>query len=163
DRVRLLQIAGGDGEPVLLIDCFSVPLEGLRELVGRLRVVGHNAVFDCGMLAAANIRFGQTPECTQLLNHSFTGEMESLATLAKRYLGLVLPKEHQRADWSGELTEDMLSYAARDAAPLLSLARKLRTEVEKCAALRVYELMRGAQGAVVDMELAGIGFDADRH
>jgi DNA polymerase-1 len=163
DRVRLVQIAVGSGEPVLLIDCFRVPLDGLKEQLGRLRVIAHNAVFDWGMLATAKVRLQQSPECTQLLNHSFTGEMESLATLAQRHLGIVLPKELQHADWSGELTEEKLQYAARDAAPLLPLARQLRSEAENRGALRVYELMRGAQAAVVKMELTGISFDADRH
>src|SRR5947207_3267873 len=76
DRIRLLQIAAGDGHPVSIIDCVRVPLEGLQEAVGRLQVVAHNAVFDWGMLAAAKVRFRQTPECTQLLNHALTGQME---------------------------------------------------------------------------------------
>ena len=60
DRVRLVQIAVGGGEPVLLIDCFRVPLDGLKEQLGRLRIVAHNAVFDWGMLATARFAFSKS-------------------------------------------------------------------------------------------------------
>jgi DNA polymerase I-like protein with 3'-5' exonuclease and polymerase domains len=115
------------------------------------------------MLAATKVKLRQTPECTLLLNHALTGRMEDLKTLVARELGIDLPKEHQLANWSGDLSGDMLSYAARDAATTLMLAQRLRAIVEEHGALRVYRLMRDAQQAVVEMELAGIGFDADQH
>jgi DNA polymerase-1 len=115
------------------------------------------------MLKAAGIRFQQVPECTLLLNHCLTGRMEKLSEVAARELRIDLPKEQQTAPWGGELSTAMLEYAARDAVTALALAKHLRGKVEKRGALRVYELAHYAQPAIVEMELAGIGFDTERH
>jgi len=38
-----------------------------------------------------------------------------LKDVARRELGEELDKEQQKANWSGELTDEMLTYAAKDA------------------------------------------------
>lgn len=65
---------------------------------------------------------------------AFLGERSlGLGNIAEKYLGLKLPKEHQRADWGERpLTEGMKQYAAADTAHLPALRDTLRAAlVEK--------------------------------
>jgi ribonuclease D len=59
---------------------------------------------------------------------AFLGERSlGLGNIAEKYLGLKLPKEHQRADWGERpLTEGMKQYAATDTAHLPALRDRLR-------------------------------------
>ena len=59
---------------------------------------------------------------------AFLGERSlGLGNIAEKYLGLKLPKEHQRADWGERpLTEGMKEYAATDTAHLPALRDRLR-------------------------------------
>jgi len=59
---------------------------------------------------------------------AFLGERSlGLGNIAEKYLGLKLPKEHQRADWGERpLTEGMKQYAAADTAHLPALRDRLR-------------------------------------
>lgn len=50
----------------------------------------------------------------------------SLTVACEKLLGMELPKEMQLSDWSGELTEDQLDYAALDVAVLPPLARETK-------------------------------------
>ena len=47
-----------------------------------------------------------------------------LKDVVRRELGEELDKEQQKADWSGELTDDMLPYAAKDAEVLPPASRE---------------------------------------
>ncbi|HYH80580.1 MAG TPA: ribonuclease D [Longimicrobium sp.] len=62
---------------------------------------------------------------------AFLGERSlGLGNIAEKYLGLKLPKEHQRADWGERpLTEGMKQYAATDTAHLPALRDRLRDEL----------------------------------
>ena len=62
---------------------------------------------------------------------AFLGERAlGLGTIAEKYLGVKLPKEHQRADWGERpLTEGMKEYAATDTAHLPALRDRLRAEL----------------------------------
>lgn len=65
---------------------------------------------------------------------AFLGERSlGLGNIAEKYLGLKLPKEHQRADWGERpLSEGMKQYAATDTAHLPALRDRLRAAlVEK--------------------------------
>ena len=100
------------------------------------------------------------PDCTLLADHALTGKAEKLSVLAERHLGLRLDKAEQTSDWSGELTEAQLRYAALDAAAVGALLPVLRERLAAEGGTRAYELMRDAQPAVVAMRLAGMPFDA---
>jgi DNA polymerase-1 len=163
DRPRLLQLATGGGDPVVVIDLFAVPIDAIRPALAGLHAVAHNAVFDMKMLHAAGVAFEKPFECALLLNQAMTGEMESLAALAKRHIGLDLQKDYQSADWSGDLSAEQIRYAALDAEAVRCLADELKHEVARRKATAVYRLMRDAQPAVVGIELAGFGFDLERH
>src|SRR5206468_2973637 len=80
---------------------------------GAFRAVAHNATFAMGFLRQAGVRL--VPDCTLLAGHVLTGRAEKLSVLAERHLGLHLDKAEQKSDWSGELFDEQLRYAARDA------------------------------------------------
>jgi DNA polymerase-1 len=85
----------------------------------------------------------------------------SLKEVARRELGEELDKGQQKADWGGELTDEMLAYAANDAEILLSLQEKLAAKVEAAGLKRVMEIEDGALPAMVWMANAGASFDAE--
>jgi ribonuclease D len=62
---------------------------------------------------------------------AFLGERSlGLGNIVEKYLGLKLPKEHQRADWGERpLSEGMKEYAATDTAHLPALRDRLRAEL----------------------------------
>jgi 3'-5' exonuclease len=53
-----------------------------------------------------------------------------LKDVVRRELGEELDKEQQKAEWSGELTDEMLPYAAKDAEVLPPVQEKLAAKVE---------------------------------
>lgn len=86
----------------------------------------------------------------------------SLQQVAHRYLEVWLPKEEQTSNWSGELTEEQMVYAARDAAVLLPLYEVLkelikRNKLEKTAALEF-----ACIPAVIEIETVGMPFDSQK-
>ena len=68
---------------------------------------------------------------------AFLGERSlGLGSIVEKYLGIKLPKEHQRADWAERpLSEGMKQYAAADTAHLPGLRDRLREELEKMGRL----------------------------
>jgi DNA polymerase-1 len=159
-QARLLSLAAAQG-PALVIDLPAVGgLHALRESLEGLRTVAHNALFDAGFLWRAGVRI--VPECTLLAFHVLNGRRAKLSELAKLYLEIELDKTHQKADWSGELSEAQLRYAALDAVVAQALLPKLLADLEERESLRAYELARDAQASVVQMRLAGVPFDSAR-
>jgi len=84
-----------------------------------------------------------------------------LKDVAQRELGKELDKEQQKADWGGELTDEMLTYAAKDAEVLPPLQEKLAAKVEDADLKRVMEIEQWALPAIVWMANAGVPFDAE--
>jgi P4 family phage/plasmid primase-like protien len=160
-KPRLLQLAPADG-PVVIVDLFQAGgLEALRDVLPGVRGTAHNAAFDMAFLRHNGVR--STLDCTLIASHMLTGKREKLSEVAERHLGVRLDKAEQKSDWSGELTEAQLHYAAADAAVLVPLFDALRDKLGREASLRVYELARDAQPAVVAMRLRGMPFDAEAH
>ncbi len=84
-----------------------------------------------------------------------------LQDTVRRELGLELDKEHQKADWSGDLTEEMLAYAAKDAKVLLSLADTLSAKAKEADLGLAAEIECRALPAIAWMAGAGFPFDAE--
>ena len=82
-----------------------------------------------------------------------------LKDVVRRELGEELDKEQQKADWGGELTDEMLTYAAKDAKVLPPLREKLAAKVEDADLMRVMEIEHRALPAIVWMSNAGVPFD----
>jgi DNA polymerase-1 len=169
DRLRLLSLAADtiDGRTfTYMIDCFVVDPSSLWELLAEKELVIHNAAFDLAFLH----RLGFTAEIvhdTRLLAQLLVaGKPEmyrcGLEEVVQLELGRELDKTHQRSDWSGQLTETQLSYAANDAAVLVPLFAALSAKVKAAGMGRVATIERRCLPAVVWTATSGIGFNLQR-
>jgi DNA polymerase-1 len=161
DRIRLVQLA--TPEQTWLIDAYRVPITELKAVLagGPVKIV-QNAKFDWQFLYARGIWMGpvfDTMLADQAVHHRSYGR--KLGDLAKDYLGIELPKELQTSDWSGELTHEQVSYAARDAGVLPSLASAIMVRVRDLKLQKVVDLENKALLGIAWMEYQGVGFDLD--
>jgi ribonuclease D len=131
DRLSLVQLSSRDRN--FLVDPQAVPdLSPLGELFAdeRIEKIFHDADYDVRILDRdAGLSIASLFD-TQVAA-AFLGERQlGLGNIAEKYLGLKLPKEHQRADWGERpLTEGMKEYAATDTAHLPALRDRLRQEL----------------------------------
>src|SRR5918998_1261359 len=128
-KVRLLQLATPD--ETFVVDVLEAPdLSPLAEILesGPVKAL-HNGKFDYQFLHALHgISLSpvfDTMLAAQVLSGGNYAASYSLEAVAERYLDEVLDKSEQRSDWSGELSESQLEYAARDARVLVSLRERL--------------------------------------
>lgn len=86
-----------------------------------------------------------------------------LAPMAKRMLGVDLPKDEQAGDWyKHELTEKQIQYAARDAVVVLPIFDIQRQRLVEQGQVRVAELEFDCIPAITSMELNGIYLNEDK-
>lgn len=95
----------------------------------RVRKVLHHAMFDLRFLAhrwdviPANVAC--TKMASKLAEPGAPKKEHSLAPLVKRYLGIDLDKTEQTSEWTGELSNAQVRYAADDVRYLVPLFRCL--------------------------------------
>ncbi|HEX8696802.1 MAG TPA: ribonuclease D [Longimicrobium sp.] len=133
DRMSLVQLSGGAGN--FLVDPLAVrdlsPLAAVFEN-DHVETVFHDADYDLRILDRdAGLRVTNLFD-TQIAA-AFLGERAlGLGNVVEKYLGVRLPKEHQRADWAERpLSQGMKEYAAADTAHLPALRDRLRAELER--------------------------------
>jgi DNA polymerase-1 len=165
-QMRLLQLA--TPEETFVIDLFEAQdLTPLKEVLegGPVKAL-HNSKFDYAfMKAERGITLSpifDTMLAAQLLAGGDQSPSYALDAVAERHAGIEVDKSARREDWSGELSEAQIEYAARDAAVLLLLREQLAEELEKEKLLRVSEIEFRAVTAIAEMELAGIKLDLQR-
>ena len=110
-----------------------VPIESLRPALegGPVKIL-HNAKFDWQYLWQSGIVV--EPIFDTMLADQVIPDRDfglSLKDLCNDYLHIDLPKDLQKSDWSGELTDEQVEYARRDAQVLPDLARSLSVELRK--------------------------------
>ena len=162
-RMRLLQLA--TPEMTFVIDVFETEdLTPLNEVLegGPVKAL-HNSKFDYAFLKAERgitlSPIFDTMLAAQLLAGGNQGLSYALDAVAERHAGIEVDKSARREDWSGELSETQIEYAARDAAVLLPLREQLAEELEKEKLGRVSEIEFRAVAAIAEMELAGVKLD----
>lgn len=167
-KLRLLQIAC-PGLPVLVIDCFSFLPDGigmLAEIIDAPSVkIFHNAKFDLQFLLTYGllpVRIFDTMLAAQLLRSSGGPESAGLRAVAHHYLQEDVDKEEQTSDWTGELTESQIKYAALDAEILLRLREIMVKKIYENNLQRVAEIEFHCAKAVAFMEFCGIHLDMDK-
>jgi DNA polymerase-1 len=163
DRVRLLTLATDRG--TWLIDCFAVDPRPVFDVLAARPLVAHNAAFDLGFLRRLGFVPGAVHD-TVLLSRLLHGArhprgFHGLVECMARELEQALDKGQQKSDWSGELTQAQLEYAARDAAVLLPLFEALDGRVREAGMTAVADIERRCLPAVAWLSAAGVGFDAD--
>src|SRR5919107_5816159 len=82
-----------------------------------------------------------------------------LQDVVRRELALELDKDHQKADWGGQLTDEMLAYAGNDTKVLLPLAEALTLKAKEAKLELAAEIECRALPAIAWMANAGLPFD----
>jgi len=169
DRIRLLQIATEGG--TWIIDNFSVDIEPLLEILKDKTLIVHNAMHDLLFLRQLGYAHRDRVVDTMTLSRiGHAGERDeegkrlehSLEACCERELGLKLDKTYQKDDWSGELSEEMLAYAAEDARVLLPLYEALEEKLLATDQEQAIEIEERALLAGIEMAHAGVAVDKER-
>jgi P4 family phage/plasmid primase-like protien len=161
DEIRLVQIAAGDTAYIFdLFTCSpttSIKANLSKILTSPMLKIGHNVGFDVKFLKRAGIDV-TGPFFDTFLAHKllYSRDRAALNDLTKKYLNVTLDKDFQTVDWSNDITEPMLNYAATDSLVLLQLHDKLVPLLEKHRLNETAELEFTVLPVVADMELTGI-------
>jgi DNA polymerase I-like protein with 3'-5' exonuclease and polymerase domains len=175
-RLRLVQLSAPDGVRIIDLDRFAGGVEALRseagaplrDLLAALRPVkiAHNAKFDAKWIKhTLGVELGglfDTLLASQIIAAGDQDERHGLEAVAARYLGETIDKAERLSDWSGELSEAQLRYAALDASILLPLREKQIERLKADALLRCAALEFDCVLPVAAIELAGIYLDEHR-
>lgn len=135
-RARLCLMQVSDGERVVCLDMLALDGPGpFRELLAdpAVRKVFHSARQDLEVL---NEHLGVVPApvwdtqvAAAMLGYP---DQVGYTQLTGEELGVTLPKDHARTDWSRRpLSEEQLNYAAADVLWLLPLADRLETALDE--------------------------------
>ena len=168
--LRLLQFGSAARKIVVVVDLFAASEEELAQLDlffanGNRFWTAHNAVFDLGWLQA----YGWYPRgevrCTmlasKLLNNGMPNLKHSLEAVAKRYLDIDVDKEQQRSDWSADLTEAQIRYAAKDVEILCELDAPMHQQIAQAGLSGAYSLECRALQGMASMANNGLPFSRD--
>ncbi len=174
--LRLVQFSTGKETYVIDLKPFhsngslrsNTDLDPLRDLLSdRSSIkIAHNAKFDAKWvryhLGAQLNGIFDTFLASQLIAAGDSERRHSLADVAQFFTGTELDKSEQVSDWSGELSQSQIEYAARDAAIMIPLREKLAErlgsdELERAANLEFECIM-----PIAEMELNGFYLDEAR-
>jgi DNA polymerase-1 len=182
NQVRLIQI--GTPEFALIVDLDgwrrsgerAVPwgAPGLQELRGLLEggccKVLQNAAFDLNFLRGEGITLGgpifDTMVAAKLVNNGTTAKND-LGSIVERNLLLELPKELQKANWAGEISTEMVDYAARDVICLPLLVAPLKEALQgsrvktNTTLWDLFQLEMSVLRPIALMQWHGFGFDRE--
>ena len=174
-RLRLIQLATPDRVFIVDFDHFangdatkSEALAPLRRLLEAPRPIkiAHNAKFDAKFIKHnLGVDLGglfDTLLASQLVGAGDIEERHGLETVSSRYLNEEVDKSERLSNWSFELSEAQLEYAARDAAILLPLREKLIERLKSDSLIKCAQLEFECVMPVVDLELAGFYMHKDR-
>ncbi|MBW3604896.1 MAG: hypothetical protein KY460_08300 [Actinobacteria bacterium] len=168
DRLVLLQVSAGPGQPVLVVDTSRVDPAALDPLLldADVAKVFHHAAFDLRFLARAGrrvVRVADTMLAQQLLDGGEPSAGLGLADMAAFRLGMTLRKELRAEFVDGtELSDELIGYAAEDAAATWGVFDQQRRELVGHRLGRVARLEFAALPVLADLALRGVGFDATR-
>jgi DNA polymerase-1 len=159
--IRLLSLRRENGT-IWTIDLRAIGYElgPLKSILEETGIIIHNAKFD---LLWLRVKCGLMPKrvlCTLTaarLLVAGTKPGNNLDQCLERYLGIVPSADHSRSDWASMLlTEDQLSYAARDVAHLHDLLATMESELETSGLDIVWALENSLLPVVVGMEATGM-------
>src|SRR5688572_7728762 len=174
--LRLVQLSTGKATYVIDLQPFGTngslrenpDLAPLRDLLAdpSKTKIAHNAKFDAKWVRhhlGVEIRgVFDTFLASQLIAAGDSDRRHSLAEVAQFFTGTEVDKTEQISDWSGELSQSQLEYAARDASIMLPLREqideRLRSDDLKTAADLEFECIM----PIAEMELSGFYLDEAR-
>lgn len=170
-KLRLLQLS--DGDNTLLIDVKKIGKEAVAHYVKPFLestdVVKcfHNGKFDAKFvkhhLGIEVERIYDSYLASLMIEGGVKQERgyHGLGATAKRYADITLNKDEQLSDWSGELSEKQLTYAANDAESLLPIRSKQIESLQKLGLIRCAKLEFEAILPIAYLELCGFYLDLD--
>ena len=167
-KLRLLQFAALDRQPVVL-DCWTFEEEDWLRVADFFSVnrwyIAHNAVFDLGWLQEHGVYPKGTIRCTmlasRLLNNGMPGLKHGLQHVVERYLKEELSKEEQKSDWSADLSDSQLQYAAKDVEVLTRLDGVLNQLLAIANLHTAWKVECHALPAMAQLWRTGLPFDRD--
>ena len=170
-ETRLLSLA--TERRVWVVDLFAIDPAPVLEALRKKTLLIHNAAFDLAFLHELGYEHrGEVVDTMKLSQLLYAGATvaplrsgrtsHALGDVCLREFGTALDKEHQTADWAGELTQEMVEYAARDAEVLVALHRKLLGKIEKAKLSRILQIEQRAQHVILWMARSGLPFDEVR-
>ena len=170
-KLRLLQLGSTARKVIVLIDLFQTDEDGFGEIdrffSGPERFwLAHNAAFDLGWLHV----YGWHPKgqvrdsmlASRLLTNGMSQVKNGLAHVAKRILGVDVDKEQQRSDWSGDLSQEQLDYAAKDVELLCEMDHPIHQQIAEQGLGRAYALECRALPALTAMANTGLPWDRSK-
>nr|BAR22708.1 DNA polymerase [uncultured Mediterranean phage uvMED]BAR22820.1 DNA polymerase [uncultured Mediterranean phage uvMED]BAR22840.1 DNA polymerase [uncultured Mediterranean phage uvMED] len=175
-KLRLLQLGARDRDTIVLIDCFQLDKGDWADLRWFFSTptrfwLAHNAVFDLGWLQEHNIYPAGWVRCSmlasRLLTNGLPNSKHGLDSVVKRYLKdengkpKELSKEQQRSDWSGDLSQEQLEYAANDVAALMELDPILEHRISRDRLGPAFKLECRALPAMAQMWRTGLPWNAE--
>jgi DNA polymerase-1 len=169
-KLRLLQLGARDRDIIVLIDCFQLDKGDWADLRWFFSTpirfwLAHNAVFDLGWLQEHDIYPAGWVSCSMLASRLLTNGLfntkHGLDSVVKRYLKKELSKEQQRSDWSGDLSEEQLEYAANDVAALMELDPILEHRISRDRLGPAFKLECRALPAMAQMWRTGLPWNAE--
>jgi DNA polymerase I-like protein with 3'-5' exonuclease and polymerase domains len=169
DRIRLLSLA--TQSETWIVDTFSVDIERLLDILMDETLVVHNAMYDLLLLRRLGyVHRGRVVDTMTLSRMVHAGERDedserlehSLEACCERELNVKLDKSHQKDDWSGDLSEEMLTYAAEDARILLPLYEVLEDMLLAAGQEHAMEIEERALLAGIEMAHNGVAVDKGR-
>ena len=112
-KIALLQIYNPTLDEVFIFKVLDMPITAEEKAVlAELHFVAHNAAFERSF-----IPYLKNLDCSMIAYHAITSDPRcSLESISKE-VGIIYAnkKDMQTSDWSGELTDEQLEYAAKDA------------------------------------------------
>ena len=174
--LRLVQFSSGKATYVIDLKPFrsdgplysNPDLGPLRDLLsdpGTIKVA-HNAKFDAKWVRhhlGSEIRgIFDTFLASQLIAAGDSERRHSLADVAQFFTGTELDKSEQISDWSGELSQSQIEYAARDAAIMVPLREQIEERLRNDDLMPVANLEFECIVPIAEMELNGFYLDQAR-
>ena len=170
-KLRLLQLGSRVRNTIVVIDCFQLD-ESDWDRVRRFFSNGdrywlaHNAVFDIAWLQEYGVHpnprnLGCSMLASRLISNGLPNRKHGLADVVKEHLDIQLDKEQQRSDWSGRLTQEQITYAAKDVEVLCELDDIILDDLAEKELSGAYELECLALPAMAQMWRTGLPWNAE--
>jgi len=175
-ELRLVQLSTGKATYVIDLQPFGTngslrenpDLAPLRDLLAdpAKTKIAHNAKFDAKWVRhhlGVEIRgVFDTFLASQLIAAGDSDRRHSLAEVAQFFTGTEVDKTEQISDWSGELSQSQLEYAARDASIMLPLREQIDERLRSDDLKKAADLEFDCIMPIAEMELSGFYLDEAR-
>lgn len=135
DRIGICQLCVPN-EPVAIVKIGNILPKALCRILSdnSIKKVFHHAMFDLRFMSYHWKIRPQNIACTKIASKLIDIRNEhshSLQSLLKQYLGIEIDKKERLSNWVlDKLTDEQLSYAAKDVMYLLPLLDKLESELK---------------------------------